>query len=611
MNRPILPAMPPRPVDSFPTFASTIDSTQTPPPVRTVEAALQQSDETQYTIGLLNKAITQEERLQTLKLALCAFGHKNVDLHDYEISMGADKALCLKLGYVVVTSSSSVWEETAYICQCLLHIYGCSSEQRKRSFRNIGATELVPLLLQVLTKAFTMEELDLEQSEVLSLVVRVLRVYAKIESAKVLLIRHAQGRWIGNMIQYCSDTYSPDDKSTFVSELLGLIKDLSFRSPETEKTLLMQMQNNSLVNFLAKFGNLELRTNLRLMEWSTAVVWNLVLDAPVCNSFMQLECANGFPIVRLLFKVLDSDTAGCSKTSTLYSKTQRNAVSALGNVLANVECRKLLMRGFGNSRNNTVIPVLMNLVENSVDSVVRRRAMRTLRCLACCQEPSTVEFFSNEGMPNFLAEIISRNISLDDENDRDMQIQACQTVHAMVDRLEHGDWPTIETALFQRVESTTDVKLIQAACSCFTECVKKSPWQRGPTCFSEMFWSRIESTVSLSSETHLAVATLILELANIEKSDKHKQADRPSALTSHSVVNTLTTIVSDHNPKNDKSRRMALDTVVLLLQEDANRRPLAENELLLSGLVNLCLLQPDAEEKVIAKQVIINLVPEM
>ena len=98
----------------------------------------------------MNHSIKPQERWIVLQRALHLFSHDDVELHDAEINLGIDKALCLKLGYVVVTAQSPyVSKEAALICRCFNEVYKCSSANQLRSFRNIGATELLPLLIQL------------------------------------------------------------------------------------------------------------------------------------------------------------------------------------------------------------------------------------------------------------------------------------------------------------------------------------------------------------------------------------------------------------------------------------------------------------------------------
>lgn len=566
----------------------------------------------------MNQALTKPERIEALTLALRAFTHKNVHLHDYELTLGADKALCLKLGYVVVTSKDP-FEELNLIGKCLLQIYQSSSEQRMRSFRSVGATELVPLLVQVLMNVFWSTEnvLSPDQEEVVGTVVQVLRNYTKLESAKSLLIRLNQGAWLGRILNYCVGSIGaigatmPIDVSSLCTEILGLVKDLTFRSSQTDKEIIMSVHDGIFGGLLATICNARTNLDTQIVEWFTAVIWNLVLDKAICDQFMENEKIHDFPVLKYLLRVLRVDDNSEGRDRSRQSKIRRNATSSIGNILAHAENQRVLF-GALNREKLDILPTLMRLVEADGDSIVRRRAMRTIRCIVSSQTSEICQTIKNEDLATLLVDTISRNISLDDENDRDMQIQACQAISFVVDQLSGGDWPRIETALLQRVETSNDEKLINAACACLTDCVKNSPWRRGPSCFSEMFWTRLEATASSSVESHLQIASLLLELAWLEKEVVTETSrEDPSTLTNTTVVNTLTSLVSQAGKDQGKSRRLALETIVLLVEKEANRRPLAENESLLSGLVNLCLLQPDEDSKAIAKQTIICLVPEL
>ena len=76
-------------------------------------------------------------------------------------------------------------------------------------------------------------------------------------------------------------------------------------------------------------------------------------------------------------------------------------------------------------------------------------------------------------------------------------------------------------------------------------------------------------------------------------------------------MKTLATLLSATGSELESSRNNALDVLLLLVKDEVNKRPLAESEDLLSGLVNLCLLQPEASTKKLAKQLILDLVPEL
>lgn len=563
----------------------------------------------------MNQALSKAERIEALNLALSTFSHKNTKLHDYEIQLGADKALCLKLGYVFMTFSSSL-EEIRLIGECLKQIYQCSQEQRKRSFRVIGGTELAPLLIEILMKGLNPNDQNKLDSEVMIVLVGVLRVFAKLECAKRYLVRLGKGYWLGETIRYCVKNCTRGTNATKASslslELLGLIKDLTFRSSTADKTVIISAQDGIFGGLIASICKAGETADQHLVDWFTAVIWNLVLDKTICDQILALDQTHDFPIVGYLLRLLDSQNAE-SDPGKSDQKIRRNATSCIGNMLSHTEFQTLLLVSQNASMDLGIIPVLMDLVTRDNDSIVRRRSMRTIRCLVSSEEAAVRKIcVDNHNMNKFLMQALSLKITEDDENDRDMQMQVCQAICAVADQFSSSDWPLLETVLQQRIETTNDQKLTLAACSCLQECFRRSPWKRGSSCFSDLFWSRLGVAAAAGVDSHAPIALLLLDLCQSEReSGDHENKLRPSSLTSPTVINILIHIISNVSEGHDGSRQNALDTVSILTSKEENRKPMAENENLLSALVNLCLLNLDESSKTIAKRIVIDLVPAL
>jgi hypothetical protein len=597
----------------------------------------------------LNHAVSSTERWQALQMALHAFSHTNTELHEHEMSLGADKALCLKLGYIVSTSSNP--EQVVMVCQCLEKVYQCRTESRLKSFRDIGATDIVPLLVYVWKQQMSImtnegdPENQIEREYILLHVLQILRMYAKLdETAKSYLIRWEQGAMVANFMQVIATYFEPiksmglsceEEPPDLIFELLGVVKDLTFRSHPTDKEFLLRAHGGIAKRVLTLCCALSMKR--KLAELITAIVWNLVLTPTISIDLLR-DAYNGqecLVIPEALCKILSSPPAAAivdnknnnnnnnnntlegDETQHPTTKTKRNAISALGNLVVAPQNQNVLFSKDA-QKQLQLIPILIKLVENDPDSIVRRRAMRTLRCLSSSSSPhernqsGCIDVLMQHDIISFLVDTISRNVREDDDdNDRDTQAQACQTAGSLVDQFQNEDWPSVETALLERIESTTDSKLTLAACQCLSICVTNSPWRRGPACFSGMFWKRLETVVAASNETHSCIAQLLLELARQEKRTRTPTAaSRPSTLACSTVVNTLSSLLSESGTKFDESRNNALDVVLLLVEDVANKRPLAENEGLLTALVNFCLLQ-QGPRKDSAKQVILDLVPEL
>ena len=162
----------------------------------------------------IHHAMTREQRLA----ALAAFSHKNTDLHSYEVDMGAVHALVLQLGYCV--SSSCAQQEVGLVCQCLYQILSHCATRRKISlWQDLIMTELVPLLLQVGPRSWS-----------------VLAILCKLPVAKSSLVAYPRlPEQVANLLK------SNDD--SLVAEVLGALKDLSFRSKHTDNEVLWKAQS--------------------------------------------------------------------------------------------------------------------------------------------------------------------------------------------------------------------------------------------------------------------------------------------------------------------------------------------------------------------------------
>lgn len=580
-----------------------------------------------------------------------------------------------------LVASNLVHDEMILTCQCLLQIYKCSMERRLESFRHVGATELVPLMINHLLeplwanvaknrkmmkdamqenrqpppgatcasgqkRPYGPNEVDRISSDeptetndnLLLCVLQVLRIYAKLVPAKSLLIRYQKGNWLSQILSTVH-TWLDDPTSllfdsvpqTILWECLGLIKDLSFRSTSSDKMRLLSMRGGLLKSALWSRGESITSLHPRVQEWFTAVVWNLALDPMTCTELLKDPISSSLPqnvVVEGLFRaVLYHSTQG--KITGLSNKIKRNAISAIGNIASdNRECSKL-----ATDDSLALLPRLMTLVEKDRDSVVRRRAMRTIRCLATSQ----IQLFirQQQGLFFFLIQTISRNVSGDDENDHDMLMQACETIIVLLGG-DYGeldqqlDLSDLEKALTCRIESTTSESLIAASIQCLNVCMKRKQCLTESYKISELVWKRLEATAQISTDSHGWISTFLLDLVMLEKNSIVESGiEQPAAqngldtsssrLANQTVINLISTIVAAsiatdtaELAKRENVRNQSLQVLHVLLEKEQNKPILAENDQLLSSLVNLCLvLDPTSKEKDSAKRVILSLVPEI
>ena len=509
-------------------------------------------------------------------------------------------------------------KEIGIICKCLLQIYKCSNERKLESFRCAGATELVPLLSQVLKeilrKAMSKKEALVELDEVLLPILKVFRVFAKLNSAKSLIVNRLKSALMGYLandalvwIQQPHDSmcyFSPD----VFWETLGLLKDLTFRSESHDKDVLLCANAGILYRLLIACCSDIKNVNLKLQEWFTAVVWNLALDSATCEGLLRQHISDG-GIIRGLLEVLMHHSVN-DHQSDLTVKIKRNAVSALGNFVADSRYHGAIFQ------DNTLalLSRLMTVVEEDGDGAVRRRAMRTIRYLVSSPSPEAQLAVKNENLlQRFLANTIGRNASLDDENEHDAQIQACQAVIVMSDSMNPSDWPQLLGTLSKRIETTTDTKLVLTASLAMGECFKRMPVI--PISFSDLFWKRLETAVMSDRSTHIGVSSLYLVLAQAEKSyarkDENSVSSQSVLSSSTSTLNAMTLILSAPSTVDERAAQNVLKLLEVLVEDAVNKKPLADNEGLLSGLINLCLVNPGKAIKDSAKQLVLQLIPEI
>jgi len=239
--------------------------------------------------------------------------------------------------------------------------------------------------------------------------------------------------------------------------------------------------------------------------------------------------------------------------------------------------------------------------------------MRTLRCIAGSTVVEAKNLIQKGNLSSFLIDIISRKRVHEDENDHDMLIQACQTVIALEESIGSEEWTRLQTALLHLLQNTTNTELVPAVALCLSVCVKKNHVDPNSSCFSVKFWNNIERFVSASQKVHTDISELLIVIATIENELRTAAAqdlETVSALTKTPVINALTTILLE-SQSTEQTRNQVLDVVKILSGNENNKRLLAGNDRLLSGLVTVCLMQPDSYIKDSAKKIILQLVPEI
>lgn len=566
----------------------------------------------------LNNATTKIERRNALQAALHTFSHDNEEVHNLEIELGADKVLCLKLGYTAVSLPNSAFDvisaEINLICQCLLQVYKCSQQYRTQSFHNIGASEIIPILVRLSTRTIETEQINdtrlAEAGGGLVHCLAVLRVFAKLVLAKAVVIKISQEGLIAGILGRVKSWILGSRSLGLFSceqvlwESLGMIKDLAFRSQAHDKAVLLQGKSESLLQILVLCGDRFNALHSKLQEWYTAVVWNLALDQTTRDVLVE-RCASG--IINGLIDAVEL-SSNTRKSSNVFARARRNAVSALGNIIGDPRCQ-----GRTSASLLALFPSLMNVIENEHDHIVRRRAMRIIRSLVSSSNHVLQKYVWENSvvLTSFLGAAISETNphEIDDGNENDARIQACRAIVAMSDVISADQWPPLRNTLVKRIEMTTSPKLIAAASHCLALSIKKGirSWQS--SLLPDLLWKRLETAVSTDATSHEEISCFLDELAKLEM--KARNPECGGTLSRMEALNAMATILSHLEPSKGSSKDRVLRAISLLVQESPNKKAMAENERLLSALVSLCITQPTEKIKDDAKKIILELVPEI
>lgn len=582
---------------------------------------------TRQVIDGINLAVTQTQRINILTNAISIFHHTNETEHDTEIKMGAANALCLKLGYVFLqsqremTEKSSIhndnWREVFMICSILSMIYGgCSDQAREKSFDNIGITELLSLLVQVIesyqryrlqiqSKIKTGTQTDTLETKIYNSVVKstqVIRSFAKLNLAKAQLVNWNDGYLLCVLVTTLdvklknkeNNDEAKLNRRQFTKvevEAAGLIKDLTHRAQDGTKVKIFN--HPGLIDIIVKttlitdFDSEEDSTNIaspdsnytKCIEYSSAIIWNLAitneLKVPLATSLNVLDA-----VLRL--------------TANSCTKAKKNAVSALGN-LASEEKNKLYLVNY---QNGIIINTLMKIVASDTDCGARRRAARTLRCIS--DRNAAQVLVNHQGFIELMAK------SATTECDRDTRLQVVEAIVSIASAMlqTKSNLDQILKAIVQIINDSTNVECLEIISSDLLQQLLKTIDCSSLSCSPELLKAISKMAMIKQSSAGLKrqSAEALKMLCSAEE-NKQIMVCRP-------VLDALSSLASLYGLE-EKTRTAAVEAIISLTSLKSNRTMMAEHEKLLTTLVNFALSSPEGKLKDNTKDAILQLVPEL
>ena len=288
----------------------------------------------------------------------------------------------------------------------------------------------------------------------------------------------------------------------------------------------------------------------------------------------------------------------------------RHAASVLGCVLASQSLSapmtpsSLLLQ-----QQDWLSGYLFTILELETDADLRRRCARLVRCLAGSEQGQAL---IQKGMPSEDSLTVLVQVVRNPRDAADTRCQACQALTKFLSgtRLDWASMgPCLETILTQTIEHTeTPDKLVLLICEALLTCFSQSQWKRGPN-FPNGFLERLLSVLQenvLDPKFHDTMSTLLLH--KIEHSVSSRSETTP--FVNRHVLDMAALFLTPTGPEYVTSQSNAIHMISALLRDPNCKRPLADNERLLSSLVSFCLVTrgPAKDE---AKLIILQLVPEL
>jgi len=518
------------------------------------------------------QALTDIRNWLSIEDACCTFPHTALDLH-------ADSILCWQLSLAIQYEDVDT-SIVCLLCECLALLWSrATHERRLQSMQQ--RTAIIPVLLHVWQR-FRFDH------SILRHVLLIFRCWCKVKNShiKSILVYSDLLQRIREALKEVTHDHP------LRPAILHLVKDLTFRAEPKEKGFLYDNVKDLVLEYAKD-------SSYTIVESMSAALWNWAALERLARS--MCEAQDVWTTIQHLLSL---------PTTHESMPIHRNASSTLGTMLAlwtSADSPPELV-----ANQSWIVPHLLHVLETEHDADWRRRCMRTIRCLASCEWGRsflTKHCESPEQVNRLLIQILKNHHS----DETDTRIQTCQTVTALLPHAVQDWtplWPHLETALIETMQDTKSAdKLVLTASQTLCLSLSHSPWKRGSGCFTKTLFERIHAVLKKHTDEpsyHVGFARLVLQLAQ----DCPEVPDGHSSMLCGPVLETLSLLLSSIGPDYEDSRKDAVATVVLFSNEDQNKKSLAENEKLLTALVNFCLIT-SGPLKDKAKQVILSLIPEL
>jgi hypothetical protein len=420
--------------------------------------------------------------------------------------------------------------------------------------------------------------------------ISILRSWSKLRepTIKAQLVRSGVVNCIHKEVSHGAQ--SRDRRRTLV---LGLVKDLTFRSSKSDKEYIYSNLKDVILEHCRN------ESSIGIVEAMSATLWNLAVEGSVGRSMAQEQ--DIWDTLHHLWK---------SSIDTERMTIHRNVSSAVGTIVATIVADADGMPAHAMLKEQSwLLPSLLEVLSNEHDMDWRRRCIRTVRCLASCEWGRSFLWEHSSSVEDFLTVLIQ--VMQNEIDDIDTRVQACQAMLAILnskatDLVPLG--PRLETSLLQTVaDPSANDKLFLAVSQTLLAGLSHCLW-KSSTCFSDSFLEKMQCTLLKNpseANFHIVFSKILLQRIN-EPATKQDL----SSFVCKPVLDCLKLLLEPIGPEFEQSRKNAIEIVTVLTSESCSKKLLAENEGLLTALVNFCLIA-NGPLKDDAKSAVLALIPEL
>lgn len=489
------------------------------------------------------------------------------------IDSNVDRFLCTEILHYIPPASQEERNTLVLILQSLDLIWNKQSTTQRRKDSRVRGLEILPHLLTLWRQA----DLGLD---VYSGILSILRSWSRMqdEAIKSLLIQ-------AGIVDALSIPFESGVKvdSMLWPQCLGLIKDLIFRATSSEKHTLYEQWMSYILSALPMDS---------CEESATACLWNWAVDED-----LALHMASN--------SLLWSTLTFCHPKFQSHG-AQRNTLSCVGSILS-VCTSKLHDNPFLSDDHVTwIVDLAAQAIRGSEDNDMRRRGVRTIRCLSMCPwgREILIDYDKdNRGLMRLLARVFS-----DYQEEDDTRVQVSLAINNLLPHLNEI-WaqvgPQLEISIVKNiVDEKSSAKVVKHSLQVLVTCFEFSPWKRGAGCLSDAFFTRLAVLLKENtndSDYHESIVALIHQLTI-----KTNQDTGAVIFENPKVVDVMALLLSDLPDTTAK----AVDCIQAAVQASESKKHFVEHDLLLTNLVNVCIVS-SGERKVKAKSLLVSLVADL